>query len=77
MKREATVLRREDMHRYWKECWNCRAIHTEYGMTEMLSQAYGPSGQMAFSEVMRICVREREDPFALACFGECGGDKCH
>ena len=73
MKREETVLRREDMHCYWKECWNCRAIHTEYGMTEMLSQAYGASGQMAFSEVMRICVREREDPFSLASLGSVGG----
>lgn len=49
-------------------------IHSEYGMTELLSQAYSTDGQFyRMPDQMRILIRDTEDPFAYLPNGRVGG----
>lgn len=69
-RREAT---REELHGILKEAFQVDAIHSEYGMTELLSQAYS-SGEGLFrpSPTMRVLSREITDPFSLQGHGKTG-----
>ena len=44
---------------------NINMLYSEYGMTEMLSQAYGQGENFKPSAAMRIFVRDLDDPFAV------------
>src|SRR5690606_25514431 len=50
---------REEVHHQLKKAWKLRAIHSEYGMTELLSQAYS-SGDGLFScpSWMKVVIRD-------------------
>ncbi len=48
-------------------------IYAEYGMTELLSQAYGQRGRFPQSTAMRVLIRDINDPFALLPAGKTGG----
>ena len=41
-------------------------IHAEYGMTELLSQAYAINGLYKTPPWMRVILREETDPFSLS-----------
>ena len=48
--------------------FTAQAIHAEYGMTELLSQAYSKGdGLFECSPSMRVVLREEDDPFSIAC----------
>lgn len=57
---------RNQVHDFLKERLGCSQIHAEYGMTELLSQAYS-YGQGLFNTPpwMKVLVRDENDPFQL------------
>lgn len=63
--------RREEMTRQQVHDILCRAfqketIHSEYGMTELLSQAYSDGkGIFKTAPWMKVLIREEDDPFAV------------
>jgi len=48
-------------------------IYSEYGMTELLSQAYGENAYFQLPATMQVFIREVNDPFSLALTGKTGG----
>ena len=58
---------RIQVHQYIKERLNVGEIHSEYGMTELMSQAYSAdSGKFSCGKSMRIFLREINDPFSIS-----------
>lgn len=52
-------------------------IHSEYGMTELLSQAYAPiAGRFWPGPSLRVMCRELTDPFQLRDHGKTGAINC-
>lgn len=66
MKGRRKEITREELHQILCEGLNVSTIHSEYGMTELLSQAYS-TGKGVFnpSYSMKIMVREVNDPFDI------------
>jgi hypothetical protein len=57
---------REELHAYLKERLGVTTIHAEYGMTELLSQAYSKGeGIFRCPPWMKVLVRDENDPFQL------------
>ncbi len=71
MKGRRAEMTREAVHEILSRAFHLQQIHSEYGMTELLSQAYS-SGHGLFQcpPWMRVLVREEDDPFALSGSGE-------
>jgi len=66
MKGRREELTREEVHQVLCTRLGVPRIHSEYGMTELLSQAYSAgSGRFRCPPWMRILIREENDPFAL------------
>ena len=64
MKGRRKELIREDVHRILTQKWGISVIHSEYGMTELLSQGYSQGhGLFQSAPSMRILLREVNDPF--------------
>lgn len=58
---------REEVHAFLKEKLGVAAIHAEYGMTELLSQAYSKGhGYFETPPWMKVLVRDENDPFQLS-----------
>lgn len=59
-------MTREELHNYLSEKLKCKSIHSEYSMTELLSQAY-LSGNMLFQPPpwMRFTIRDINDPTVI------------
>lgn len=54
---------RTQVHEYLKGQWQLTQVHSEYGMTELLSQAYATShGIFKPSATMKVLVRDINDP---------------
>lgn len=66
MKGRRKELLREEVHALLSERLGIATIHSEYGMTELLSQAYS-TGQGIFqpSATLRILLRDINDPFCI------------
>ena len=66
MKGRREEMTREQVHEILRNNFNIENIHSEYGMTELLSQAYS-SGEGIFNcpPWMKILLREEDDPLAL------------
>lgn len=65
MKGKRKEIVREELHGILKSSFNLRAIAGEYGMTELMSQAYSISeGLYQCPTWMRVTTREINDPFA-------------
>jgi hypothetical protein len=61
---------RMQVHNYLMERWNLPAIATEYGMTELLSQAYAQrEGLLTPAPTMRVLVRDITDPLEVLLSG--------
>ena len=74
MKGRKKELIREELHQRLKKGFGVQAIHSEYGMTELLSQAYSQgNGRFFAPKWMKVLTRETEDPFALQKTGKTGG----
>jgi phenylacetate-coenzyme A ligase PaaK-like adenylate-forming protein len=58
---------RQQVHAFLQERLGVPAIHSEYGMTELLSQAYSYGvGIFNCSPWMKVVLREEDDPLQLA-----------
>ena len=63
-----------ELHRSLRNGLNCNFILSEYGMTELLSQAYSlESGIFTPSSTMRIFIRDYNDPLSFVTDGKSGG----
>lgn len=63
MKGRRKELLREELHTILKQRLGVDQIHSEYGMTELLSQAYAPKNGVFFPPPwMRVLVRNPHDP---------------
>lgn len=66
MKGRRREMIRDEVHRLIKAAFGVRAVHSEYGMTELLSQAYSKAdGVFNCPPWMKVLVRDDEDPFTL------------
>jgi hypothetical protein len=66
MKGRRKEMIREEVHEFLKENFGVETIHSEYGMTELLSQAYSSgNGQFLAPPWMKILIRDPGDPFQL------------
>ena len=74
MKGRRKELIRKELHSILKQGFGVDAIHSEYGMTELLSQAYSRgNGIFECPNWMRILTRETEDALTIQSFGKTGG----
>ncbi len=74
MKGRRPELVREALHRILREAFSVPAIHSEYGMTELLSQAWSDGdGLFRCPPWMRVRVRDVNDPLSPAPTGRTGG----
>ncbi len=66
MKGRREEMIRPQVHGLLKTAFQLPAIHSEYGMTELLSQAYSKGeGLFTCPPWMKILVRNEEDPFLV------------
>ena len=66
MKGRKKEMVREELHKLIKENFNLSEVHSEYGMTEILSQAYSKSGGVFYCPPwMKILIRDSYDPFRI------------
>ncbi|MDP9076219.1 MAG: acyl transferase [Bacteroidota bacterium] len=74
MKGRRKEMIREELHKQLCEGFGVTAIHSEYGMTELLSQAYS-KGEGIFDcpPWMKIITRDTNDPLDLLQNNEAGG----
>lgn len=74
MKGRRKEMVRKELHSLLKNSFGVNAIHSEYGMTELLSQAYSNGdGIFQCPPWMSVSIRETEDPLTRASFGKIGG----
>ncbi len=74
MKGRKEEITREELHKILKKGFGVKEIHSEYGMTELLSQAYS-KGNSRFEtpDWMKILIRDTEDPLTFLNNGKTGG----
>lgn len=66
MKGRRAEITRTEVHELLKKQFGIHQVHSEYGMTELLSQAYSPGdGIFETPPWMRIFLRATDDPFDL------------
>ena len=74
MKGKRKEMIREELHQQLCEGFGVNAIHSEYGMTELLSQAYSlGEGIFECPSWMQILVRDTEDALSYVREGKTGG----
>ncbi len=83
MKGRRKEMVREELHAVLKKAFNINAVHSEYGMTELLSQAYSKGSEDTSSTKsnnrfapppwMKVFARDMYDPFTLLPYGQSGG----
>lgn len=74
MKGRRKELIREDLHTILKGSFNVKQIHSEYGMTELLSQAYSKQdGIFNCPPWMKVLIRDSNDPFTYLPDNAVGG----
>lgn len=74
MKGRRKELIREDLHKKLCSGFGVSEIHSEYGMTELLSQAYSKgNGIFKSPPWMKILIRDTEDALSLLPQGKSGG----
>lgn len=74
MKGRRKELVRDELHSILKNSFGLDVIHSEYGMTELLSQAYSKAdGIFNCPPWMSVSIRETEDPLTTEPFGKVGG----
>ena len=74
MKGRRKELIRDELHHILKQGFGVETIHSEYGMTELLSQAYSKgNGIFKCPNWMRILTRDPEDALSIQNTGKTGG----
>jgi phenylacetate-coenzyme A ligase PaaK-like adenylate-forming protein len=74
MKGRRKEMIREELHHKLKSGFGVDQIHSEYGMTELLSQAYSKgNGVFECPPWMKVQARDTEDAFTTLPYGKTGG----
>nr|WP_129716744.1 acyl transferase [Pedobacter sp. SYP-B3415] len=74
MKGRRKEMVREELHETLCAGFGVQEIHSEYGMTELLSQAYSPGqGRFFCPPWMKIRLRDTNDPLSPVQSGKTGG----
>ena len=74
MKGRRKELVKSEFYEGLKKAFHVSEIHSEYGMTELLSQAYSKSeGKFKTPPWMKILIRDTNDPFHLLPHFKAGG----
>ena len=74
MKGKRAEMTKTAIHAVLKNAFGLEQIHSEYGMTELLSQAYSKgNGLFEPSATMRVLIRETTDPLHLLPAQKTGG----
>jgi len=74
MKGRRAEITREELHHKLTNSFDLKTIHSEYGMAELLSQAYSYGGGLFRTPPwMRIWTRDYYDPFRYMRPGKSGG----
>jgi phenylacetate-coenzyme A ligase PaaK-like adenylate-forming protein len=67
MKGRRREMIREEVHDTLKKAFGVNSVHSEYGMTELMSQAYSKGdGKYTLPTTMRVYLRDVNDPFSPA-----------
>lgn len=67
MKGRRKEMTRTEVHDYLQQQWQLSAIHSEYGMTELLSQGYAKrEGIYTPTNTMKVLVRDINDPLDVS-----------
>jgi hypothetical protein len=73
MKGRRKELTRTELHRMLQKAFSVEKVHSEYGMTELFSQAYTKGGTIYYpSRTMKVFATEINDPFCLVEPGKTG-----
>ena len=70
MKGKRKEIIREELHEILKKGLNQNTIHSEYGMTELLSQAYYQGKNFICPTWMKVLIRETTDPLSTFLTGK-------
>jgi len=74
MKGKRKEMVREELHEQLTKGFGVKSIHSEYGMTELLSQAYSlGDGVFNCPNWMQVLIRDTNDPLSLVAQGRTGG----
>ena len=74
MKGKRKEMIREELHQLLKKGFGVTEIHSEYGMTELLSQAYSKGkGIFDCPPWMKVLIRDTEDALTMIPSGKSGG----
>ena len=74
MKGRRTEITREELHSVLCPAFGIGRVHSEYGMTELLSQAWSPGeGYFTTPPWMRVMIRDANDPLSYVGPDETGG----
>lgn len=70
MRKEST---RDEIHSFLHKTFSCE-VHSEYSMSELMSQAYAKSGNKFYCpKWMKVLIRDINDPFSYVSNGITGG----
>jgi hypothetical protein len=70
MKGRRVEMTRDEVHAVLKDQWQLPVVHSEYGMTELLSQAYAlKDGVFRCSATMQVLLRDVNDPLDVKLHG--------
>ncbi len=71
MKGRRKELTRPELHSILQKNFHVNTIHSEYGMTEILSQAYSKGdGKFICPPWMKVLLRDEEDPLSVKNYGK-------
>jgi len=73
MKGKGEELTRGELHSLLSSKLGLSTVYSEYGMTELFSQAYAEGEWFTSPKWMKILVRETEDPFSYVPLNRTGG----
>lgn len=73
MKGRRKELTREELHSKLRKGLKVDQVWSEYGMTELLSQAYGKDGNFSFPSWAKCLIRDINDPFTFLEKNKTGG----
>lgn len=74
MKGRGEEIIREELHEVLNKAFNTKVIHSEFGMTELLSQAYSKGdGIFHTPPWMKVQIRDGYDPLSYVEKGQSGG----
>jgi hypothetical protein len=73
MKGRREEITRSELHAQLKTAFQQQTIHSEYGMTELFSQAYSPGNGLFYpTPTMKVLSREITDPLQLQAYERTG-----